>query len=210
MYKFILTIFFVLYGLLVSANQPTAADAMADAYIRSMITNPRNEGEILANSLSSGFAGGLKAHENQKRQDELLELRELTRRNAELSLQLENQRLEEQLLKQQEHQSHLQKKKNSQENKSFSMCFTPPEQCGDVIVNHINQAKQSIRIQAYGFISGKIIKALIEAKNRGVNVEIILDRIIVQLLSHRHYFIYGNLSRLFLQVNCQLFLLLNI
>lgn len=59
----------------------------------------------------------------------------------------------------------------------ISMCFTPPSaQCGNFIVNHINQSKQSIRIQAYGFTSEKIIKALIEAKNRGVNIEIILDR----------------------------------
>ena len=58
----------------------------------------------------------------------------------------------------------------------ISTCFTPHTQCGNFIVDHINHAKQSIRIQAYGFTSEKIIKALIEAKNRGVNIEIILDR----------------------------------
>lgn len=59
---------------------------------------------------------------------------------------------------------------------SYETCFTPPAQCGNFIVNHINQSKQSVRIQAYGFTSEKIIKALIEAKNRDVNVEVILDR----------------------------------
>jgi phospholipase D len=59
----------------------------------------------------------------------------------------------------------------------ISTCFTPPSaQCGNFIVNHINHAKQSIRIQAYGFTSEKIINALVLAKNRGVSIEIILDR----------------------------------
>jgi len=43
-------------------------------------------------------------------------------------------------------------------------------------VEKIKEAKQSIYIQAYGFTSKKIIDALIEAKNRGVEIEIILDR----------------------------------
>lgn len=64
--------------------------------------------------------------------------------------------------------------KNEQE--IISTCFTPPQECGNFIVNHINQAKQSIRIQAYGFTSEKIIDALIQAKSRGVKIEIILDR----------------------------------
>lgn len=59
---------------------------------------------------------------------------------------------------------------------SYETCFTPHTQCGNFIVDHINHAKQNIRIQAYGFTSEKIIKALIEAKNRGVSIEIILDR----------------------------------
>ncbi len=55
-------------------------------------------------------------------------------------------------------------------------CFTPPHnQCGSFIVNHINQAKKSIYVQAYGFTHPDIINSLIEAKKRNVNVEIILD-----------------------------------
>lgn len=59
---------------------------------------------------------------------------------------------------------------------NVSVCFTPPSKCGNFIVEQIKQAKQSIYIQAYGFTSKKIIDALIEAKNRGVEIEIILDR----------------------------------
>lgn len=76
-------------------NQPTAGDAMADANIRSMIPNPRNEGEILANSLSSGFAGGLKAHENQKRQEKMSPMLEragqITAKAAELEAQMQDE-----------------------------------------------------------------------------------------------------------------------
>ena len=55
-------------------------------------------------------------------------------------------------------------------------CFTPPHnQCGSFIVNHINQAKKSIYVQAYGFTHPDIINSLLEAKKRQVNVEIILD-----------------------------------
>lgn len=56
------------------------------------------------------------------------------------------------------------------------VCFTPPNKCGNFIVEQIKEAKQSIYIQAYGFTSKKIIDALIEAKKRGVEIEIILDR----------------------------------
>ena len=61
-------------------------------------------------------------------------------------------------------------------NPSYSVCFTPPhKQCGHFISNHINQAKESIYVQAYGFTHTEIIDSLIEATKRGVKVEIILD-----------------------------------
>lgn len=64
--------------------------------------------------------------------------------------------------------------KNPYEN--ISTCFTPPQSCGDVIVSNVTSAKSSVYIQAYGFTSEKIIQALIDAKNKGINVEVILDR----------------------------------
>jgi phospholipase D len=58
----------------------------------------------------------------------------------------------------------------------FSVCFTPPHnQCGSFIVSHIDQAKKSIYVQAYGFTHPDIINSLKEATKRNVNVEIILD-----------------------------------
>jgi phospholipase D len=61
-------------------------------------------------------------------------------------------------------------------NPPYFVCFTPPhKQCGHFISNHINQAKESIYVQAYGFTHTEIIDSLIEAKKRGVKVEIILD-----------------------------------
>lgn len=61
-------------------------------------------------------------------------------------------------------------------NPVYSVCFTPPhKQCGHFVSNHINQAKESIYVQAYGFTHTEIIDSLVEAKKRGVKVEIILD-----------------------------------
>ena len=45
-----------------------------------------------------------------------------------------------------------------------------------VIADAIAAAKVAIRVQAYGFTSPPILKALADAKRRGVDVEVILDR----------------------------------
>ncbi|MDL2409957.1 phospholipase D family protein [Rhizobium calliandrae] len=58
----------------------------------------------------------------------------------------------------------------------ISVCFTPAEQCETRIVNAIDQAKSSIRVQAYGFTSLPIIHALQRAAGRGVEVLAILDK----------------------------------
>jgi len=55
-------------------------------------------------------------------------------------------------------------------------CFTPPSGCGTVIANLISRAEKSIYVQAYGFTSGEIAKALINASNRGVKVRVLLDK----------------------------------
>ncbi len=55
-------------------------------------------------------------------------------------------------------------------------CFTPGQDCTHQITDHISKAKQSILVQAYNFTSKGIADALIEAKNRGVNVKVILDK----------------------------------
>jgi phosphatidylserine/phosphatidylglycerophosphate/cardiolipin synthase-like enzyme len=45
-----------------------------------------------------------------------------------------------------------------------------------MIVDSISQAKESIYVQAYSFTSMIIAESLVAAKNRGVNVEILLDK----------------------------------
>jgi phosphatidylserine/phosphatidylglycerophosphate/cardiolipin synthase-like enzyme len=55
-------------------------------------------------------------------------------------------------------------------------CFTPGENCTDKLVQVINLAETSIKVQAYSFTSKPIIDALIAAHHRGVDVRIILDK----------------------------------
>jgi phosphatidylserine/phosphatidylglycerophosphate/cardiolipin synthase-like enzyme len=57
-----------------------------------------------------------------------------------------------------------------------SVCFTPAETCVTSIVNAIDSSKMSLRVQAYGFTSPAILKALVDAKKRGVDVTVILDK----------------------------------
>lgn len=55
-------------------------------------------------------------------------------------------------------------------------CFTPGQDCTHQITKHIAKAENSILVQAYAFSSKDIADALIAAKNRGVKVEVILDK----------------------------------
>ena len=59
----------------------------------------------------------------------------------------------------------------------ISVCFTPAEQCEGRIVDAIDKAKTSIRVQAYVFTSLPIIHALQRAAERGVEVLAILDKV---------------------------------
>src|SRR5437588_12170911 len=56
------------------------------------------------------------------------------------------------------------------------VCFVPDEDCTTLIVRTIDAAKSELLVQAYGFTSGPIIQALVNAKERGVDVKIILDK----------------------------------
>lgn len=62
------------------------------------------------------------------------------------------------------------------QNAPASIYFSPKGGAQDAIVNNIGQAKSSIHVQAYSFTSAPIAKALVEANNRGVKVETILDK----------------------------------
>ena len=59
---------------------------------------------------------------------------------------------------------------------TLTPCFTPGEDCTGLIVDQIEQAKLTLLVQAYGFTSPSIIQALARAKDRGVNVRVILDK----------------------------------
>ena len=56
-------------------------------------------------------------------------------------------------------------------------CFTPGEDCTALIIREIDGAKSELLVQAYGLTSAPIIQALGRAKERGVEVKVILDRI---------------------------------
>jgi phosphatidylserine/phosphatidylglycerophosphate/cardiolipin synthase-like enzyme len=59
---------------------------------------------------------------------------------------------------------------------SYSICFTPAEKCARQIINAINQAKNTVAVQAYSFTSTPIAKALIRAQKRHVEVMVIIDQ----------------------------------
>jgi phosphatidylserine/phosphatidylglycerophosphate/cardiolipin synthase-like enzyme len=59
---------------------------------------------------------------------------------------------------------------------AVTVCFTPGENCTELIVHALGEAKSSILVQAYSFTSAPIAKALLDAHKRGVWVEVILDK----------------------------------
>ncbi|MGA2060605.1 MAG: phospholipase D family protein [Thermoguttaceae bacterium] len=54
--------------------------------------------------------------------------------------------------------------------------FSPEGGCTEAVVREIDAAQSSILIQAYSLTSTPIAKAVVAAYNRGVHVEVILDR----------------------------------
>jgi len=55
-------------------------------------------------------------------------------------------------------------------------CFTPGGDCTGLIVAEVANAKREVLVQAYSFTSPDIVKALVDAKRRGVDVQVILDK----------------------------------
>ncbi len=58
---------------------------------------------------------------------------------------------------------------------SLSVHFSPKGGCTDAIVREIQRARRSIQMMAYTFASRPIAQALVEAKLRGVSVELVFD-----------------------------------
>lgn len=60
--------------------------------------------------------------------------------------------------------------------REIDVLFSPDGGCEDRIVEEIDKAQKVIRVQMYFFTSKPIADALLEARKRGVKVEVILDK----------------------------------
>ncbi len=58
----------------------------------------------------------------------------------------------------------------------WEVYFSPHGGCTDAIVRELSKAKSTVLVQAYSFTSYKIAKGLLDAKKRGIKVEVILDK----------------------------------
>ena len=59
---------------------------------------------------------------------------------------------------------------------TIEVAFSPSGGATDAVVKAIGEAKKTIKVQAYSFTSTPIAKALLSAKTKGVDVQIILDK----------------------------------
>ena len=59
---------------------------------------------------------------------------------------------------------------------SVDLWFSPSGGCTTACVAALDGAKESVYVQAYSFTSAPIAQALVNAKNRGVVVKVILDK----------------------------------
>ena len=62
------------------------------------------------------------------------------------------------------------------ETADVNVCFTPGERCDLRLIETIGSAKSMIEVQAYQLTSKPIQNALVRAYQRGIKVEVILDK----------------------------------
>ena len=55
-------------------------------------------------------------------------------------------------------------------------CFSPQGKCSAHILREIEQAKKELLVAVYAFTSDDLAAALVQAKKRGVSVQVIIDR----------------------------------
>jgi phosphatidylserine/phosphatidylglycerophosphate/cardiolipin synthase-like enzyme len=80
---------------------------------------------------------------------------------------------------------------------SHAIFFSPKGGCEAAIVREIKAARREILVQAYSFTADPLTYGLIEAKKRGVHVEIILDKSNeVERYSDLHIFLENGLPPL--------------
>ncbi|MBI3440910.1 MAG: phospholipase D family protein [Proteobacteria bacterium] len=58
----------------------------------------------------------------------------------------------------------------------FEDAFSPRQGATELVVKTINEAKKSVHVAAYSFTSKPIAEALITAHDKGVDVEVVLDK----------------------------------
>lgn len=58
---------------------------------------------------------------------------------------------------------------------SIDLAFTPGERADEIVIAIVKQAKREILVQAFSFTHRKIGEALVAAKRRGVQVQLIAD-----------------------------------
>ena len=56
-----------------------------------------------------------------------------------------------------------------------SVGFSPEGSAQQLVINTLNSAHQSINLMGYSFTSPEVVKALIAAKRRGMDVRVVLD-----------------------------------
>lgn len=60
---------------------------------------------------------------------------------------------------------------------SYQLCFVPDgASCQDLLISAIDRTQSKLRVQAYSFTSAPIAAAIKRAKDRGVDVKVILDK----------------------------------
>jgi phosphatidylserine/phosphatidylglycerophosphate/cardiolipin synthase-like enzyme len=62
------------------------------------------------------------------------------------------------------------------ENPPWKLCFSPDGHCSSLILDALSTARESVRVQAYSFTARPIAEALVEARRRGVDVAVIVDK----------------------------------
>ncbi len=55
-------------------------------------------------------------------------------------------------------------------------CFSPQGKCSSYIIRELEQAKKEILIAIYAFTSDELANAIVQARKRGVSIQVVVDR----------------------------------
>jgi len=55
-------------------------------------------------------------------------------------------------------------------------CFSPAGICSSLIIREIQQAKKELLVAVYAFTSDELAAAVVQAKKRGLSVQVVIDR----------------------------------